>query len=218
MLQTLHRHARHRIATRSMLSVLAAGAFAIVSPSVAIAQIGGDTGAAGGTATDGAVAGNDFGFVEGVSTEISTTGALGPGNAATLGQAPDAGTAGAGGGGGLGGGFGGLGGGLGGLGGLFGGAFGQGAGTSTTPAIRTRLRSAIETAPLPAGQVQQSASRTLNRLPARAYSPNVRVQVVGRTAILQGSVQSDRDRRMSQLLMRLEPGVSRIQNNLIVQP
>jgi osmotically-inducible protein OsmY len=38
----------------------------------------------------------------------------------------------------------------------------------------------------------------------------------GRTAILIGAVASERDRRMSQLLVQLEPGVAKVENRIVV--
>lgn len=54
-------------------------------------------------------------------------------------------------------------------------------------------------------------------IPANPYS-GVQVQINDRTAILQGSVANEGDRRMSELLMRLEPGVNRVQNRISVAP
>jgi hypothetical protein len=132
-------------------------------------------------------------------------------------------TSGLGGGLGAGGGFGGLGG-LGGFGGIggFGGLnsfFGGGQGQAAQPAIRTRLRSAVQVAPITPQRVQQSATGRLSSLPSgsRIDGP-VRVSVSGRTAVIEGVVGSERDRRMSELLMRLEPGVSNVENRIRVAP
>jgi hypothetical protein len=38
----------------------------------------------------------------------------------------------------------------------------------------------------------------------------------GATAILTGTAASEKDRRMSELLMRLEPGVRRIDNQVVI--
>jgi len=198
---------------KTALPFLAAGALTLLTTGSAFAQVAATTDAAG-------TASNATGFAtgEGVSTEITRTGAIGQSSAAPIGQpAAAGGTAGGAAGGGFGG-LGGLGGGLGGLGGLFGGAFGAAGGQTNTPAIRTRLRSAVEVPPRSVGRVQQSVNRTLYQLPPRAYNPGLSVRVVDRTAVLQGTVRSEKDRRMSELLMRLEPGVSSVRNDLTVQP
>lgn len=137
--------------------------------------------------------------------------------------APSFGTEGATGGGNTGGGFGGGGGGFGGgLGGFFGGlsqAFGGGGqGGSNQPVIRVRLRSAIEVAPRSKAAVQQSASRTLSGAPMRSGVQGVSVALNDGTAVLTGIVRKEKDRRMSELLMRLEPGVRQVDNRVVVSP
>lgn len=142
-----------------------------------------------------------------------TIGAAAEGGGFGIGAETNAGGGGAGGGGFGGGGFGG-----GGLGGLFGGLFGgggQGA-QSAKPTIRVRLRSAVNVAPLQPTAVAASATRRLSAIQSNQAYPSVNVTMQGRTAVLTGSVQSDRDRRMSQLLMSMEPGVSRVENRLNV--
>jgi hypothetical protein len=106
-------------------------------------------------------------------------------------------------------------------------------GNSSTPALRTRLRSAVELPPqntfsvqsrqVSANQVFQNVSSVqpysgaVDGYPVNPYQ-GVNVQVQGTTAVLQGTVGSESARRMSTLLMRLEPGVSQVQNRLMLQP
>jgi len=117
--------------------------------------------------------------------------------------------------GGTGGGLGGFGG-VGGLGGFFD-SMNSGSPQSSKPVIRTRLRSAVRVqAPAPT-RVGQIASRRFQSLSNRPQLRGVNVQMIGRTAILEGSVNNESDRRMSLLLMRLEPGVSRVDNRVIVR-
>ena len=114
---------------------------------------------------------------------------------------------------------GGGGGGFGGLGGLFGAlgsAFGGQGTASQKPAIRVRLRSAVEVLPRQPEEIQLSARRALDVTPATRGIRGVNVTMNGRTAILSGTVTSEKDRRMSELLMRLEPGVSAIENRVVV--
>ena len=186
----------------------------------------GNTGT-GNTGTGNTGTGNTGTGAIGTGTEIGPDTSVfdtlqrgtGIGTAGTTGFGPGAlqnggGAAGFGGGGG---GLGGLfGGGGGGLGGIFGGNFGGG-GQANTPTIRTRLRSAIQVAPIPAQQVQFNANQRIVQLPQRQGMQNVQVNMVGRTAVIQGTAASDRDRRMAELLMRLEPGVSQVQNNVTIQ-
>lgn len=122
-------------------------------------------------------------------------------------------------GGGLGGGFGGFGGGFGGLGG-FGSAFGanqfnQG---SNGPTIRTRLRSAVVVPPRSQAVVANRVQRTFYRTPAADRLENVGVAIEGTTAIVSGTVSNESDRRMSELLLRLEPGIDRVENRVQVIP
>lgn len=170
----------------------------------------GATGAATGTAPGAALdVDTAFAAVDRGDT-IGATGTTGAGFSALSATTPTAGGRA----GGLGG-FGGFGG-LGGFGG-FGGGFGN-TGTTSEPAIRTRLRSAVETAPVPSAYLQARANRQLDRAPARAGVDNVGVTFQDGTAIVTGTVTSERDRRMSELLMRLEPGVRRVDNRVIVTP
>ncbi len=115
------------------------------------------------------------------------------------------------------GGFGGMGG-LGGLGGLFGGAFNQmnQSQQGSTRAVRTRLRSAVQVAPTNPQQVAAGFSQRIQTSPSAARFRNTNVVVDGRTATLSGQVGSAADQRMAQLLLRLEPGVSRVESRLEV--
>lgn len=115
-----------------------------------------------------------------------------------------------------GGGLGGFGG-LGGLGSLFGG-FGGGAGQTSRPAIRTRLRSAISAPPMPSGQVEMNATSRFRSLATRPALNGINVSMRDRTAVISGVVSSARDRRMSELLIRLEPGVARVDNQVVISP
>ena len=114
------------------------------------------------------------------------------------------------------GGFGG-GGGLGGLGALFG-LGGGGGQTTQRPAIRTRLRSAINVQLNSPATVQRAATRRFRTLSSQPQMRGINVSMQGKTAVISGVVGSDRDRRMSELLMRLEPGVGRVDNQVIVIP
>ncbi|QDT12115.1 BON domain-containing protein [Stieleria marina] len=167
-------------------------------------QTTGDTGT--GTATIGAAP--DTSAFDQIQRGDSVT------SAATTGFGPGA-TQGGGGTSAFGGGGGGFGG-FGGLGGLFGGGgFGQGS-QSAKPLIRTRLRSAVTFTARPTQQVQANANQRFVQLPQQRGLQNVQINMVGRTAVINGTASSDRDRRMAELLMRLEPGVSQIQNNVQV--
>jgi len=138
------------------------------------------------------------------------------------------------------GGLGGLGGGGGGLGAAFGNLFGSANSQSSrdsTPPIRTRLRSAVtlsssvRVAPIVSGATATTRLRQSSTLQPGALRrgvvpgvvnsgryDRVGVQIQERTAILTGQVRTEADRRMSHMMMRLEPGVSEVQNRIQLSP
>lgn len=116
---------------------------------------------------------------------------------------------------------GGIGGGLGGFGGV--GGFGRlfdsvapGSTQDARPIIRTRLRSAVRVQPRTPQYVGRVATSRFQLLADRPSMRGVQVRMEGRTAVLQGRVGSENDRRMSELLMRLEPGISNVENRVVV--
>lgn len=144
-------------------------------------------------------------------SNVDRSGGLGSAAAGTVGRAETGGAAAS-----TGGGFGGFGGGgFGGLGSLFN-AFSNGGGQATQPAIRTHLRSAIEIAPRSPLMVQQAATERFTQLAGKPSLRGIRVKMEGRTAVLTGTVASERERRMSQLLVQLEPGVRKVENRIVI--
>lgn len=196
------------LAFRQSFMAIAACALVGLSASHCAAQ-GTDTGDVGQTAGAGLSTGQDADEVFG--SGIDRGGAIGASTVAPIGSNENAtATTGRGA---TGGGFGG---------GAFGNAlnslFGGGANNqSSTPAIRTRLRSAIKVAPMNPLTVANSARQNLARLSVPSAVANVNIQMEGRTATLTGVVASEEQRRMSELLLRLEPGVSKIVNQVVVQ-
>lgn len=159
----------------------------------------------------------------------STAPAVGASASSAAGQQSGSGT------GGRAGGLGGFGGG-GGLGAAFGNLFGGGntGGNNSTPPIRTRMRAAVDLPPITqfdqidlsiaatnrlrnASQLQPT-STTFSSYPIQGRYERVNVQVQNRTAVLTGEVATEADRRMSHLMMRLEPGVSNVQNRIRLAP
>lgn len=178
----------------------------------------GEAASAGGMTTPGGIGSLDvdtaFTAIERGDT-VGSTGNTGAGFSSLSVAQP-------GGAGGLGGGLGGRGfggGGFGGLGGL-GGLFGNAGGTTQNvkPTIRTRLRSAVNAPAIPNVVVQQNANDHLRLLPSTAGVNGISVSVEAGTAVVTGIVQNEHDRRMSELLMRLEPGVRRVENRVIIAP
>jgi osmotically-inducible protein OsmY len=80
------------------------------------------------------------------------------------------------------------------------------------------LRSAVQYQPRPTWQQQQQVGSRLRTLASQRQLSGMNVSVEGQTATLSGRVNSEHDRRISQLLISLEPGIRRVENRLIVQP
>lgn len=193
-----------------------------LNANVAFAQnAGGDIAAGGGQTNAGQAGGQRETTIatpdDAFAGSVDRSGAVGQNTGAAVGT--NAATQNAGRGGGAGGGFGGLGGGLG---AAFGSLFGGGGNTnsSATPAIRTRLRSAIAVSPVSSVNTQATVQRTLATAGPAAVGPyrGVNVQMDGRRAIVRGTVRSNADRRMAELLLRLEPGVSSVDNQVQIAP
>lgn len=64
--------------------------------------------------------------------------------------------------------------------------------------------------------LSQALTRRLQRSDGIRSLGDITVTLNGRTAILQGEVASERDRSVAEQLVRLEPGVSQVQNQLLV--
>jgi len=180
-------------------------------------QVGGQTNGengTGGLGTNGLDPNDAFSDLQ-RGTDVGSTGNTGRGFSESSVSAPNA----AGGAvtpGGVGGGLGGFGG-VGGFGGLFD-SMNSDSSQNSKPLIRTRMRSAVRVQARAPAQVGRIATGRFRSLTSRPQLRGVSVTMQGRTAIIHGSVRNESDRRMSQLLIRLEPGVSRIDNRVVVQP
>jgi hypothetical protein len=180
-----------------------------------IGDVGGSGAGAGGPGSELQGLDADEAFSEVQREDLGATQGTGLGFSAASVAPPD-GSTGAITPGGIGGGLGGFGG-IGGFGRLFD-SFAPGSTEAAKPIIRTRLRSAVQVRPRAPEQVGLTATRRLQTLPGRPELRGISVRMQGRTAIIQGRVQNESDRRMSELLMRLEPGVSRVDNRVVVAP
>jgi hypothetical protein len=107
--------------------------------------------------------------------------------------------------------------GLGGAGAPGGIVFGSSFGVRRAPAYATTIGFPYR---LPSGvQLQSDLQGVINRSEALAGAKdNIRVAVTGRLAVLQGAVATPHDRRLAEALVRLEPGVADVQNDLVVSP
>jgi hypothetical protein len=88
----------------------------------------------------------------------------------------------------------------------------------TPSAVRVRLEPAFDLPTAPSSETTALNEARLNQTVAERVSRTARVEINGRTAILQGSVDTDRERALLERLVRLEPGVSEVQNRLTVSP
>ena len=114
--------------------------------------------------------------------------------------------------------FGGGAGGRGGARGTGGGARGGGQVQSTRRVIRPVLRIAF-TYPTPAPRVESSLNRQFDRVSVRLKNRfrYLALKVGDKGVVtLTGQVQSDNDKKLAAAYVRLEPGVRKIENNLIV--
>lgn len=160
--------------------------------------------------------GTSFGTVQGFGSLSGTSGGGGLGGLTTLGG----GRGGIGGIGGLGG-FGGIGGigGIGGFGNQFGGLqTGQAGVAAGQLPLRHRIRVDIVTSPRSITRISEAFAQRLTRLPGLKGIQSVDVTMEGQTAVLTGSVDSDRSRELVARLAMLEPGIAAVRNELLVTP
>ncbi|MBA4105533.1 MAG: hypothetical protein C0485_07220 [Pirellula sp.] len=85
------------------------------------------------------------------------------------------------------------------------------------PAIRVQLRPAFD---VPPAMVAQTDMRVQARLAKQMEMIGVgspQIELVGRTAVLRGVVATDRDRELIARIASLEPGVSAVENLVVIQ-
>jgi hypothetical protein len=92
----------------------------------------------------------------------------------------------------------------------------QGIATQNAGAIRTTFRVAFD-CPEPApNRISTLLARRLAELPlSQGHSP-IQVEMQGRTAILRGVVTTEHDRGLVEQVVRLEPGIEAVKNDLAV--
>ena len=81
-----------------------------------------------------------------------------------------------------------------------------------------RLRVDFGFAPRPTAEVSTELTRRLESCLTPGGTGSIEVSKEGATASLRGEVASERDRRLARLLLLLEPGISTVENQLIVRP
>jgi hypothetical protein len=86
------------------------------------------------------------------------------------------------------------------------------------PPVRVQLRPAFETPEIGSAMVTSNIrSRLQQRLAGRNIT-GVDIQVAGRSATLVGTVSSEHERALLARIVRMEPGISEIENQLVVEP
>jgi hypothetical protein len=90
-------------------------------------------------------------------------------------------------------------------------------GVRRAPAYTTTL--GFPYRPPAASRLQADLQAVIDRSSAlSSVKDNIRVRVAGRVVMLQGTVTSPRERRLAEALVRLEPGVAEVQNQIVVTP
>ena len=84
---------------------------------------------------------------------------------------------------------------------------------STKKTMPVRVQVAFTHAALASGKVSAVLTRRLARVPTLS---GLGLDLTGRTAVLRGLVATDHDRDLAEQLVRLEPGISVVQNDLLV--
>lgn len=118
------------------------------------------------------------------------------------------------------GGVGGLGRGGMGLGGFGAGNFGMGmmgGNAQGRKPIRASVRPEIEMSARGAADLSARTTSRFTNLPAAQKFPNVNASYENGSVVLRGSVATEKDKKMMERLMKLEPGVDSVRNELLVQ-
>jgi osmotically-inducible protein OsmY len=103
----------------------------------------------------------------------------------------------------------------------YGGQFGMQMGSNRYGAntqIRNQLRVGFAPPTLVASEVSGRLLRRVPRIPGLERVAGIDVKMDGRTAVLQGVVASQSQRDVLERLALLEPGISQVQNELVVDP
>jgi len=105
-----------------------------------------------------------------------------------------------------------------GRGGTYGGTNAAGALSGTQSPITYALEVRFPAPPIASPQVQTSLQTIVDRTSQLHQPATVRVEVLGSAVILRGRVTSEDDRRLIEGIVRLEPGVHEVRNEIEVAP
>ena len=89
-------------------------------------------------------------------------------------------------------------------------------GSPVRPTLRLRLRPPLAAPRYGTNLIQESAADT--RRAVAGLSPSLGLSFRGDAAVLTGSVDSTEQKRLAEALMRLQPGVRRVENRAVVRP
>jgi hypothetical protein len=90
-------------------------------------------------------------------------------------------------------------------------------GMKRTPVYTTAADTQLVAPPIPRGKLQADLKATLDTSGLKGFQ-KLNVFMDENTVVLQGKVESERDRRMAEGLLRLTPGVYDVRNEIQVQP
>jgi len=68
------------------------------------------------------------------------------------------------------------------------------------------------------GEVKTRSNIVAQRIQSRLRLPNVDLVVQDRTAVISGTVETERQRILAESMLRFEPGIDTIKNEIVVQP
>lgn len=105
---------------------------------------------------------------------------------------------------------------MGGMGGMRGGFGGMNSQMNQQPSVRATVRLGFQVAPQPPAQLARSVSSRLTRLPIPDRLKTLNVEMNGRTAVLRGTVSNQDDIRLLENILSLEPGIDKVDNQLVV--
>ena|SRR5579872_1158398 len=94
---------------------------------------------------------------------------------------------------------------------------GAGAGNQQKTTVRPQMVVAFDHPRPDAESMQSSITTRFDKLASKSQFKDIEVETVGSMVILRGAVDSERSSRLAAILARMEPGVSKVRNELTVK-
>ena len=82
--------------------------------------------------------------------------------------------------------------------------------------VPIRLTLGFQPQPVEAPRLTATLTQRLTRVPALPSASQIRLEMAGQTVVLRGTVASEDERQLAEGLVRLEPGVAAVRNELVV--